>query len=221
MSDRFFVITARPPRTPPIPPRFTLTAYISTKARPLPRPWPLLADRQNPKSLEARVAYHLHRLKLAGAPLRKSGFLPQSHLAYISQGRMRLSRNDVLRLAEALAIDVDAITRALTTNESAEWEFYRTSARHPRQVWQRARALWQSVDISDAEACRILKISRPTLAQSLVDPPLKPRTTLSFAAAARLSTALKLPGGPATFLQNLQSNDPSRSSTDIPTTKNR
>lgn len=161
--------------------------------RPL---WPVLDAGQDPESLEARVAFHLHRLKLVGEPLRNTGFVPSRYLGLLTKARVPLTSPDVEELARRLHTAAEDISRPLTKAESDEWAFYRYSAANLAQVWEHAQALWKAAGLTNADAARILDINYRTLSRCLAheDP-----FALSFDGAQKLCGAIGLPG-PTAFI---------------------
>jgi hypothetical protein len=130
-----------------------------TKACALPYKWPLLADGQDPDALEARLAYHLHRLQLTGAPLREAlkgkAFLATA----LSQARASVDHDFITELATSLNIAADELSRAPTEIESHEWAFYRHSARNSSSTWEKASETWNSYGLSLREASKIIGMS--------------------------------------------------------------
>jgi hypothetical protein len=172
--------------------RSTRQTHGQLKAARLPRPWPLLREGQDPDSLEARVAFHLHRLKLVGQPLHRAGF-HKTDAADLSAARVPLSQGDIARLARAMGVETKDLRRALTTHEKREWAFYRSSAADAPEVWRKAREAWIQKQLTDRQAANIMRMSPSAVS------PLR-AAVLAFPAALRLTTALKLPGGPEALL---------------------
>jgi len=154
--------------------------------RPL---WPVLDEGQDPESLEARVAFHLHRLNLVGEPLRNTAILPDRHIALLSTARATLADRDIDELARRLCIHSTDLRRPLTDQETLEWRFYRVSARYPHEVWSRAKAAWEP-HMTHSHAARLLGLPRQTLYLCIVDPPETPHTILSYKPALRLAADL-------------------------------
>jgi len=168
------------------------------KAPRLARPWPLLEDGQDPGSLQARVAYHLHRTGFVGVRLSASSFLSRPHLQALTQGRLPISAKDVARLAKRLGLPARQLLRPLEAHEAEAWGFYRTSARHRLYVWQRARACWQRAGINTRLAAGIMELRQQNLSQAFDD---RPRgRVLAHEPALKLSTALNITTGPREFL---------------------
>jgi hypothetical protein len=163
----------------------------------LPRPWPLLREGQDPDSLEARVAFHLHRLKLVGRALRQVGFHP-ADAADLAAARLPMSRAYINYIARVLEVAPAELQRDLTSSEQREWDFYRASAANPRQVWRNARDAWRAASFTDLQAADILKV-QPALIRRAASGTGRP-VTLSFERAVRLSTALNIFPGPEAFL---------------------
>lgn len=159
----------------------------------MPRQWPLLADFQDPDSLEARLAFHLHRLHLTGSKLKQSGFTKPHKAHLLSQGRLPLMPRDVDELAAKLGVTVIDLTRPLTPIEQDEWAFYRQSAADRLGVWERAQQAWLEAGLNTTAAAAVMDISLPKVSSAL-----RPEGTriLAYDEAARLVTALGLHGGP-------------------------
>lgn len=175
----------------------------------LPRPWPFLADHQDPASLEARVAFHLHRLELVGRSLLMAGY-DRNRAADVAAARGALAQEEVVKLAEGLGIAVQQLTRKLSLEEQRAWSFYRLAAFEAEYVWTAARRLWQSNGLSDVEAARVMGYSKSAIAKAKTQPH---RFTLTFEQAARLTTALNTMEGPEALLPlpNRDTARPSRS----------
>lgn len=177
----------------------------ATKARRLPRPWPLLAQGQDPEGLEARVAFHLHRLKLIGHRLRALGYDPND-AADLAAARMPLRLSAISALAARLELDRAELTRPLTHDEQRVWAFYRASAADPSTVWRNARAIWRA-HYSDQQAADIMGLNVSLVWRATA----RGRVVLSFERAARLTTALNIADGPEAFLPRPARNDAQRS----------
>src|SRR5262245_15739979 len=103
--------------------RLHARSMAATKDKCLPRPWPLLGLGQDPESIEARVAFHLHRLKLVGRPMHRCGFHTVD-AADLAAGRTPLSEDRVDALAQRLGVVTIDLIRRLTECETREWAFY-------------------------------------------------------------------------------------------------
>ena len=169
--------------------------YRATKARDLPRPWPLLA------SLEGRVAFHLHRLRLLDRTLHAARY-SKIDAADLAAARLALSHTDVATLARRLRIPAMHLVRSLTLEEQREWAFYRASAANPRHVWAAARAAWSANGITDRDAAHIMHLTPSAVCHAL-----RQSTALTYPPARRLASALKLKGGPEAFLPLPASDD--------------
>jgi hypothetical protein len=180
---------------------------VATKAQYLPRPWPLLAEGQDPASLEARVAFHLHRLKLVGAALRRAGY-DRNTAADIAAARTALSAPSLSTLAVRLGSELHELTRTLTADELRQWSYYRQAASDPQYVWVAACSAWRAAGLSDKEAAAVMRYAAPTVTRALADPT---RTILSFERATRLASALNIARGPEAFLPLQQSATDERS----------
>ncbi len=165
------------------------------------RQWPLLKPGQDPASLEARVAYHLHRLRLTGKPLRDSS-RPFNHSDLV-QARCTLTPQNVAALAKSLCIPVDELTRELTVDEQSEWEFYRYSSFNAGEIWQRAAQLWRSRGFSDAEAAYAMGLEPSLVSRNLRRGQRPGNKVLTFARVQQLLSALRTPGGPEQLIVGL------------------
>lgn len=162
----------------------------------------MLNEGQDPDSLEARVAYHLHRLKFVGEPLRNARFVPARYLGDLTKGRMPLTAGDLAELARGLDVGVEELSRPLTEGEKMEWAFYRSSARHANEVWRRALKAWTAAGLSNRQVAAILQMPHQKLHQCLVPSPEVPHAALSYPAACRLAAALDL-ADPSVFVNDL------------------
>ncbi len=170
----------------------------TTKAARLARPWPLLRDGQDPASLEARVAFHLHRTGCVGSRLTASSFLSRPALQSLAQGRFPLRTKEVGELAKSLGLSPRELLRNLSSEEAAAWAFYRTSARHRLHVWGRARACWELAGVSTRLAAAIMQMRSQNV--TLAFNGRVGGRVLSRGPASALSRALDVRGGAETFL---------------------
>jgi hypothetical protein len=179
--------------------------YVGNESRRLPRPWPLLREGQDPASLEARVAFHLHRMKLVGRALHQAGY-HNADAADLAAARTLISQSFLEELARRLGVSAAELSRPLTPDEQREWAFYRASAADPSYVWNAARSAWTAKGLSETAAAAIMGLNRTTVAHAVVR-----SHVLTFKSALRLSTALSLPGGPEAFLPLPTRDDPQQS----------
>lgn len=165
------------------------------------RPWPLLRPGQDPDSLEARVAFHLHRLRLTGKRLRDaSGRHDHSDLV---QARITLTAADVAVLAHILGLAPDDLSREPTSAESSEWRFYRYSAFNAGEVWQRAARLWRARGYSDKQAATFMGIDPALVVKNLKAGNRTGNKVLTFHRVARLLAAIGAPGDPDQLIAGL------------------
>lgn len=149
----------------------------------------MLADGQDPDALEARLAYHLHRLQLTGQPLRDA-LKGKAYLATaLSQARASVNHDFIEMLATSLNIAADELNRSPTDDESREWSFYRNSARNPKDVWRHASELWKQRGVSDKQAASIIGMKHPNLSRALSG---KPVDVFDWQYAQRLSEAINV-----------------------------
>lgn len=168
------------------------------KDAPLAHRWPLLLDAQDPNLLEARVAYHLRRLRIRWRDVRASGLLPRDDLADLVQGRLSLSEEMVFELAKRLSVPPADLSRPLTEYEAESWRFYRTSARHRLHVWQRAQMSWERAGLSLRLAAAVMGLKPYRVAHALTDP--ERRFIMTYEDASRLAVALEVRDGAAFFI---------------------
>jgi len=161
----------------------------------------LLADGQDPESLEARVAYHLRRLGIRWRDVRATGLMPRDELANVVQGRLALSEALVHQLANRLGVQPNELLRPLLEEEVKAWTFYRTSARHRLYVWQRARAIWERAGLSLRLAAAVMELRPYQLTHALLNP--ERRLVMSYEAASRLAAALEIESGVQFFIANV------------------
>lgn len=165
------------------------------------RPWPLLENGQDPGSMQARVAYHLHRLKLTGRRLRDCRYCPPYQVTEITQGRVFLQTKDVASLARCLAVEADELSRPLTAQEDVEWAFYRASASQGEKVWQKAHMAWDAAGWSITQAAHVMRLDRSVVQRNITPGNKRGYRVFPYAAAARLADALKRPEGAMYFIE--------------------
>lgn len=170
----------------------------------LPYKWPLLADGQNETSLEARVAFHLHRLRLSGAPLRTALKSKMMLSTAISQARLTLNDVFILQLAVSLRVAPQELTRQLSQDETNEWAFYRASALNDA-TWKIMRDTWQQRGLSHKTAAAIISLSPSHLSEIISGK----RTRVLSRTDARLLLAATHPGvTPEDWLQMAMKHSP-------------
>jgi hypothetical protein len=154
--------------------------------------WPLLQPGQDPEGVPARVAFHLHRLGLRSTALAHVlGLSDPRYVADYVQGRADLTEQQAIQFAHLVQVPAEDLLRPLTADEAFAWRFYRISAANHRTVWQRARAAWQSSDLSMSQAATIMGFS-----STYVSLALKPdgrRRILSFPPASHLANHCSFP----------------------------
>lgn len=183
-----------------MPCALTGLSFHKEKVDGLPRPWPLLHDRQEPDELSARVAFHLHRIGISTTALQAGGF---SRLAArdLRQARLLLELPDVAWLGASLALNLDDLARPLTVIEQLDWAFYRTSARHSQQTWQRVKALAAARGLSLRETATVLKQDSSHIRRVVSGKSHTP--TLLRPPALWLADALHMESGPEAFIDGL------------------
>jgi hypothetical protein len=128
--------------------------------------WPLLNDGQNPESLAARLAYHLHRTHNRTTALTRTGVTADKHVASdLVHGRMEVAASDLAFIAQRLGLLEADLSRPLSTQEEEAWAFYRISARHRLAVWERARSLWRGSNMPDIQAAQAMGLSKDALSR--------------------------------------------------------
>jgi len=163
----------------------------------LPYKWPLLADGQDPTALEARLAFHLHRLNLTGEPLRQALNGKAKLATALTQGRASVSHGFISELASALNLASDELTRPLIEDETRAWSFYRSSAANKAAVWSNAleiakgnnltlRALARAIGMKHTHLVhaaagapqKVFTFQHAELLAALTDPPVAPESIL-------------------------------------------
>lgn len=159
----------------------------------------MLADNQDPGSLDARIAHHLHRLDIKGTSLARKIQRSNDVAAQLTSARLSLTEQHVAELAAAIHVDYEDLTRPLHDDEHIEWHFYRVSARNPRHVWDAARGSWLVRGHTITSAANMMQLSRSHVSHCSAPHNEKP-TPLTYHPAFLLSTALSLPLGTDHFL---------------------
>jgi len=159
-----------------------------------------LINGQDPNGLAARVAFHLHRLQLTGRRLiNPDAGVTREIATDLALARLPLMLDTVDELAGALGIDPAELSRDLTAHEHCEWFFYRVSARHPHDVWANAQGAWRAAGWSRRQAAAVMGFDESYLRRQTHNQTRRP-ATLALLPAARLTSALSLPLGPAQLL---------------------
>lgn len=165
------------------------------------RPYPLLKEGTDAESLEACVAFHLHRLKLTGRRLRDCGFCPTAHASDVAQGRLPLSPKDLERLAEALGANPVELSRPLTPHEAFAWSFYRSAAAQGYEVWLRAKLAWEDRGMTITAAAGVMGLDRSVVTRNTRPGNVRGYRVFPLAAANRLSRALGIREGASYFIR--------------------
>lgn len=171
--------------------------FHERKPNGLPYKWPLLADGQDPDALEARLAYHLHRLRLTGAPLRGALRGKASLATALSQARASVDHNFIADLAATLNIAADELSRAPTDDEGREWSFYRISAQNRQVVWDNAMEVARRHGMSLRETAAIIGMSVADLSNAISG---KRQHILEHHQAQTITALDNPPSDPARFL---------------------
>ena len=117
-------------------------------------------------ALEARVAFHVHRLGLNGTALREiTG--SRADAADLAAARVTLTSADVEQLARQLGIEPLELVRDLQPGEREAWAFYMRSAAFGPEMWSRAVALAENNGLSRRDVGEVLRIDRRNLARAL------------------------------------------------------
>ena len=178
--------------------------FHKRKPNGLPYKWPLLAEGQDPDALEARLAYHLHRLNLTGEPLREA-LKGKAYLATaLSQGRASIDHDFITELAACLNIAADELLRDPTADEAREWRFYRASAQNQQDVLQRANKLWTEKGLTLRQASAAIGMKHPNVINAIsgVQPAI-----FDWQHAQRLADAIDV-APPELFLPSEWRDDP-------------
>lgn len=163
----------------------------------LPYKWPLLADGQDPSALEARLAFHLHRLNLTGEPLREALNGKATLATALTQARASVNHSFISELAAALNVAADELTRPLIDDETREWSFYRTSAGHRNLVWEHVARFGAEHNLSLNSIADIIGMKAPNLSNAIAG---KRPDVLTLQQAALLAATQTPPGDPEAFL---------------------
>lgn len=164
--------------------------------------WPLLREGQDPDSLAARVAYHLHRTHNRTTALTRAGIAAdRSYASDIVQGRLPITQSDVEFIAGQLALPSSELTRPLTPEEQEAWAFYRTSGRNRLAVWERARSLWQRHGLADNAAAKAMGLSRTALSNIFAG---HNSAVMRHDQVAKLATAIANPDLPSLLIEGLE-----------------
>lgn len=164
--------------------------------------WPLLREGQDPDSLAARVAYHLHRTHNRTTALTRAGLAAdRSFASDVVQGRLPLTQSDVEFIAGRLALPSSELTRPLTPEEQEAWAFYRTSGRNRRAVWERARSVWQRHGLANNAAANAMGLSRTALSNIFSG---HNSAVLRHDQAAKLAIAIGNPDLPSLLIEGLK-----------------
>lgn len=166
----------------------------------LARPWPLLYDRQEPDELPARVAFHLHRIGISTSALQACG-IARLAARDLRQGRLLIELPDVMWLVAPLALKLEDLARPLTDVEQLDWAFYRTTARHPGEVWRTvltlaARQRLSLRQIAMLTSCNPTHIGKAVSGKSHSPALLRPPALL-------VARRLNLERGPEAFIDGL------------------
>ncbi len=113
------------------------------------------------------MAFHLHRLNLAGEPLREALQGKAKLATALTQARASTNLSFIAELATALNISPDELARPLIEDETREWSFYRNSAQNHTEVWQRARDLWTKHGLSLRQAAQIIGMKQPNVSSAI------------------------------------------------------
>lgn len=117
-------------------------------------------------ALEARIAFHLHRLGLTGTAL-STVTESRSDAADIAAARVRLSSQEAERLALRLGVPSSELTRPLRPEETDAWTFYMRSAAKGPEMWLRAVGLAEAHGLSRRGLGQIIRVDRRNLARAL------------------------------------------------------
>lgn len=197
LGARLFPTSSQPHRHPVSPTLKLLHNVFERKRVDLPYKWPLLADGQDPSALEARLAFHLHRLNLTGEPLREALNGKAKLATALTQARASVNHGFIAELAAALNVAADELTRPLVTDETREWSFYRSSAQNRQLVWSNAARLASEQNLSLRDIADIIGLHVSDVAKALAGTSGK---VLSLQHAEKLSAIHTPPSDPNALL---------------------
>jgi transcriptional regulator with XRE-family HTH domain len=158
---------------------------------------PLLEDGQDPTGLAALVAYHLHRNNIGIKQLNSVG-LTFDAARKLRQGTLQLNSAFVNQIATDLQLDVSQLTLPLNDEQTAEWSFYRTSARQVTEVWRRVAEASSALNVSQQQLSDLLGIPKGNLSAVLRGERKTP--VLNWHQARKIADALGLEEGPEAFI---------------------
>lgn len=158
---------------------------------------PLLQDGQDPDSLAALVAYHLHQCDVSQKEIEAAG-ITQFMARQLRQGSIQLSLGDVRQLAEALQRDPDDLLRTLSDVEKDEWRFYRASARQVTDVWRRVAEASTAHGLSQQRLSNLLGISQSLISRAIRGERKSP--VLNWHDATIIAKTLGIDEGPDAFI---------------------
>ena len=101
-------------------------------------------------------------------------------------------------LATVLQIDANELSRPLTEDETAEWRFYRTSARQVTEVWRRVAEASTAHNFSQRQLSALLEIPQSVINRVMRGERKSP--VLNWHDAAKIADALHLPEGAEGFI---------------------
>jgi hypothetical protein len=113
---------------------------------------------------------------------------------------MPLSAEILDRLACALGLCSNELTRPLSPVEKRAWSFYRRSARDRIAAWQKAQEAWTRGGLTTADAANIIGCSRQALSQALHRPTSR---IFTFEAAQKLISAMGSEDEPEAWLPDV------------------
>lgn len=157
----------------------------------------MLADGQDPTALEARLAFHLHRLQLTGEALRNALNGKMYLATALSQARMSVEPDFITELAANLSIAADELVRPLLEQESSEWRFYRTSASNREQVWANVAQFATANNLSRRALANIIGMKIADVSNSISG---KRKKVLTLDHATKLAATQTPPLDPLSLL---------------------
>lgn len=138
--------------------------------------------------MPARVAFHLHRLRLTGTALveRADGSLSMKAATAIANARMPIEDGDVVGMCARFGLLPDDLMRHLTSNEAYAWAYYRISDKHRDAVWHNAQRAWQNANVPVSKVAAVMRMPR-SLVYRQINRNRDATTTLTWPSASRLA----------------------------------
>lgn len=124
--------------------------------------------------------------------------MPRELARALRSGAMPVSATDIAQLATALQVKPHDLSRALTDDEKAEWQFYRVSARQVTEVWRRVAEASTAHNMTQRQVSQLLEISESAVSRAMRGERKTP--VLNWHQAAKIAGALNLEEGAEAFI---------------------